>query len=391
MGKLQNFLLAGLTALLAVVGAELLLSWLLPFPDPYAGAKIDNDFIPSAHQPNTTLQIEIEEGLPGLSGTNSFTTNNVGLRGEPLSQPKPDGEVRIFLIGGSTAECLGISDGESIDRVLQVALQDHAPAGLSVRVYNAGKSGDRSPDHVAMLTQRILHLEPDVVVVVAGINDLLGAMHGYDYLHPAGRTFSLWRSLPLLATEFQIPRRLHALARRMRPGERAVLEEVGWKTTYREKAALQRSKPVTDALPTTDLGHFDTNMTTIAGLAEAHDFDLVLMTQASTWSSSVDPEARDWHWMRYRNDFVYGEEVMDEALEQYNDVTRRIAADRRLMLYDLAAEAPKSLDLFIDDVHFNVAGAAYAADGLARSLLDRDIWHTADTAANPAAIIPEGR
>ena len=39
MGKLQNFLLAGLTALLAVVGAELLLSWLLPFPDPYAGAK----------------------------------------------------------------------------------------------------------------------------------------------------------------------------------------------------------------------------------------------------------------------------------------------------------------------------------------------------------------
>lgn len=385
MSKLQNFLLAGLTALLAVVGAELLLSWFLPFPDPYAGAKIDNDFIPSAHQPNMVLQIEIEDGLPGLSGINAFTTNNVGLRGQPLSLPKPDDEFRVFLIGGSTTECLGISDSESIDRVLQVALQNDAPDGLSVRVYNAGKSGDRSPDHVAMLTQRILHLEPDVVVVFAGINDLLGAMHGYDYLHTAGRTFSLWGSLPLLATEFQIPRRLHALARRLRRGDRAILEEVGWKTSYREKAAVQRSKPVTDAVPTTDLGHFENNMRTIAGLSAAHGFDLALMTQASTWSSSVDAEASEWHWMRYRNDVVYGEEVMDAALEQYNDVSRRLAAERGLILYDLATAAPKSLDLFIDDVHFNVAGAAYAARGLARSLLDGNVWELANAAASPSA------
>ncbi len=377
MSKLPNLLLVGLAALLAMVAAELLLGWFLPFPDPYAGSKIDNDFIPSAHQPNTTLQIQIEDGLPGLSGTNSFTTNNVGFKGEPLSILKPAGEYRVFLVGGSTIECLGIGDDESIGHLLQVALADHAPSGLDVRVYNAGKSGDRSPDHIAILTQRIVHLQPDVVMVFAGVNDLLGAMLGYDYLHPGGRRFSLRQSIPLLATEFQIPRRLHALARSVRRGDRAVLEEIGWQTNYREKAALQRSKPTTDDLPKTDLGHFETNMTTIAALSEAHGFDLALMTQASTWNSRVDPEAQNWHWMRYRNDVVYGEEVMDAALERYNGVIRQLADERGLILYDLAAEAPKSLDLFFDDVHFNIAGAAYAARGLARSLLEAGIWDAA--------------
>ncbi len=374
MNKLPNLMLTGLTALLTVVTAELVLSWLLPFPDPFAGEKLDNDYIPSAHQANATLQIEVEDGLPGVSGTNSFTTNNVGFRGEALTLPKPTNEYRVVLVGGSTIECLGLADEDSIDQVLQTALAAQAPAGTVVRVYNAGKSGDRSPDHVAMLTQRIVHLQPDAVVVFAGINDLLGAMHGYDYLHSGGSSFSLQRTFQLAATEFQIPRRLHALARRLRRPERAVIEEIGWRTNYREKAAVQRSRPTTDAAPQTDLGHFEANMTTIAALSEAHGFVLALITQASTWNSSIDPRAKDWHWMRYRNNVVYGEAVMDSALEQYNGVIRQLASDRQLVLYDLAATAPKSLDLFFDDVHFNVAGAAQAGRGLAQALVAAGIW-----------------
>ena len=92
------------------------------------------------------------------------------------------------------------------------------------------------------------------------------------------------------------------------------------------------------------------------------------MTQASTWNSQIDPAAKDWHWMRLRQGGTYTEAAMDTALERYNDVMRSVAAAESVELVDLAAELPKSLEFFHDDVHFNDAGAAAAAAALGRAL-----------------------
>jgi len=63
---------------------------------------------------------------------------------------------------------------------------------------------------------------------------------------------------------------------------------------------------------------------------------------------------------------------MDSALGLYNDVTRSCSRMYDVPLYDLAAEIPKSLQYFYDDVHLNVEGVKLVAFGLSRHLLARN-------------------
>ena len=213
VGPLVSVAIGLVLLLLAEVG----LAVFAPVPDPHAAERIVPGYVPSAHMPDQRYGIAIEGGLPGVEPVNGrvnyFTTNNMGFRGDALVRPKPADEWRIFTVGGSTMECLVLDDSRDLSRVLQDQLQT-AHADRAVRVYNAGKSGDRSYDHLAMVSQRIAHLEPDVVVVFAGINDLLAGIFSVDYLHMERERIDGGDALRWLAAESQLYRRLNAAARR---------------------------------------------------------------------------------------------------------------------------------------------------------------------------------
>jgi hypothetical protein len=103
------------------------------------------------------------------------------------------------------------------------------------------------------------------------------------------------------------------------------------------------------------------------------------MTHPSTWNSTVDPNARDRHWMRVYDGVVYREDTMDAALERLNDVVRTVARMDSVPLYDLARALPKSLEFFYDDCHFTRAGASAAGRGLARFLTEHALVPAANT------------
>jgi lysophospholipase L1-like esterase len=356
-----------------VVAAEFTLGWLAPMPDPYAAQRRMPRFIPSAHQPDQVYRIVIEPALPGVNPVhenrvNEFTTNNLGFRGDELVRPKPARELRIFTVGGSTMESIVLDDSRDAAHLLQknldLALEEH-----DVRVYNAGKSGNRSYDHLAMVSQRIAHLEPDVLVVFAGINDLMAGLFGVDYLHLESRQIGRNDLFKFLAAESQLYRRAYGAARRFRRRTaREIQETIAFETNYDEKVALQNSFPAIDAPPRMDLDSYATNLRSILAVARAAGARVIFMTQATTWNSQIDPEASTWHWMRLRQNGVYREDLMEAALESYNDVMRDVAAVEQVELVDLAATMPKSLEFFYDDVHFNDAGARVAAAKLAAQL-----------------------
>ncbi len=356
-----------------VLGAEFTLAWVAPMPDPYAAQRQVAGFIPSAHQPDQLYRIVIEPDLPGVAPVhenrvNRFSTNNLGFRGDELARPKPADELRIFTVGGSTMECIVLDDSGDPSRLLQDTLDARFTA-RDVRVYNAGKSGDRSYDHLAMVSQRIAHLEPDVLIIFAGLNDLMAGLFGVDYLHLETRQLGRNDLLKLLAGESQLYRRLHGVARRFRRrSAREIQETIAFETNYAEKAALQNSFPPIETPPRVDLDSYATNLRSILAVGRAAGARVVFMTQATTWNSQVDPAASVWHWMRLRQDGIYREDLMDAALKSYNDVMRDLAATEQVELVDLAATMPKSLEFFYDDVHFNDAGARTAAAALAQQL-----------------------
>jgi lysophospholipase L1-like esterase len=366
-----------ISLLLSIGVAEVALRYFAPIADPYEKAKAPravNQYIKSEFPPNFQIRTYAEEGLPGLAGSHVFTTNNMGFRGDFLQRPKPVDEFRVFMIGGSTTECLYLDDSESIDRVVQNALSARAADNIKVKVYNAGKSGDATDDHISMIVHRIIHLRPDLIVVFAGANDLTRSIYEYDPLHyvkESGTGLGLPTLLKFASTEFQLPRRLYYLLRPLssRTGTE-ILEEISFRSDYREKAKLRKSTPVTDAKPRVDLESYRNNLRTIVGVAKSHGVSLVFMTQQSTWNGP-DPAIKDWHWILHRRGVTYREDLMHEALESLNDVMRQVAASADVSTYDLARVIPKSSEFFYDDAHFNVRGAHEAGTGLASVILSK--------------------
>lgn len=362
------FLAAAMTALVLLL-AEILLRIAAPVAEPTRSAAEHvsalNPYIRFEYPRGYAAVTEVEPGLYGIDGRHFFTTNAYGFRGDALVSPKPAGEYRVFVVGGSTAECFYLDDDDDMSRVAQRELAV-AAIGRTVKVYNVGLSGTATDDHIALIAQRLVHLEPDAIVVLAGINDLRRSIQHYDYLHyfpKQAPSPPLYRTLLMKS---QIVRRMAYLARRIDPDPERVLETRTLKSDYAGKIALQRAAP---AATTTDLAvdtaSFRRNLLTMAGMARSHAFLLVLGTHPSSWNSTVDSSIRNYHWMRLYDGVVYDEAAMDAALESLNDVTRAVAREQSLPLWDLARVLPKSADAFYDDCHLNTAGALAAGRSLA--------------------------
>jgi len=375
MRRATRLALSTIPSLLLIVVVEIFLTVVAPVSDPYEELKQTgvglNQYIKSEYQPNLRLSMTPEEGLPGVEGSSVFSTNNMGYRGHDIIVPKPANEFRVFLVGGSTIETMVLDDSKSIDRVLEQHLNETSRSHRLVRVYNAGRSGDRSYDHISMLVHRIAHLQPDMVIVLVGVNDLIAATNSTDYLHRTDKSLnkmSLSLLLRMVSTEFQLPRRIrHAVTG---VGETLGLRpaEVPAGATYREMVRFTQSLPALAEPPRVDLVSYEENLKTIVGVGRGHGFQVILMTQPSTWNSQVDMSASEWHWMNRGEKGRYREELMDDALGEYNSVTVRVAHLNGTLLYDLASQMPKSSEFIYDDVHFNYAGAKRIGLGLANMI-----------------------
>lgn len=363
------------TLLVGLCAAELLLRAMHPLPDPYAALKevVQRDFVPSFHAPHERLVVSAEAGIPGMSTSRkTFSTDNVGLRGDSLAMPKPAGEFRIFVIGGSTTECTYLDDSEALPRRIQDHLRADGFSSRQVEVYGAAKSGDNSLDHVAALSQILIHMQPDMIVVFAGINDLSGGIAGVSYedvISPPRTRIHFADIVKELATESQLARLAYQVLGQR--SERQRLEALPLRADVQRLVAIRDSHAVSDSVLHLDPGMYRDNLETLAGTARAHRVPMVFMTQATTWNSEVDSTAVHWHWMTYRRGVTYREDVLDGEMEKYNDVMRQEGAKLGVPVFDLARELPKSTRYIYDDVHFNPAGADTTGVLLASFLVAR--------------------
>lgn len=362
-----------ISVVVAVILTEMTLTLFFRIDDPYRLCKRDREgprYIESQFFPNERYIFYPEPELSGMAAQARFTTDNLGFRGSEIHTPKPPNEYRIFMVGGSTTECLYLDDTATVPARLQYVLNRRLPSETSYRVYNAGKGGDQTCDHIAMISQRIVRLQPDMIILLAGLNDLLAAINKVDYLHLPDRqspTVSFLDITKYFLTEFQIPRRLYCLFHRQSESE--AMQEIPFHSSYKRQAALCSSHPVAATGPRTDLSHYAENLRTIIGIAMAHKIKLVCVAQATTWNSTVDPGAAEWHWLLLQNGIRYSDRSMDAAMEAYNDVTRRLAREFDLPFLDLAQLLPKSREYIYDDCHFNIKGAATVAAMLGEMLI----------------------
>lgn len=372
-------------AVVAIV-AELLLWSFSPLPHPYASvANPDervydevrraprNRYVPSYHTPKT-LELRPDPAvLGGLSATATFTINRFGFRSSRMqSIIKSSDTARIFAVGGSTTECLYLDDADAWPEVLQRQLAGSSP-GVSIDVINAGHSGDTTRDHIALLTQRIVALKPDIVLFLVGINDLaLQLEPDYSPLRGDSRSIipearpqvSVW--LKTGAADFSQLARAAILAWRRgtkHDAGRNPVQDLHGKWIARARDELRKT-PIREVLPDSlPAAEFAENLRTLVAAARAGGAEAVLLTQPALWGAP----SGEWEsllWRSYRGRIPH--QTLWLLMERFNDATRQVAAELDVPLVDLAVAIAKTPAMFYDDDHVTVAGARAIGREIAR-------------------------
>ena len=290
--------------------------------------------------------------------------NHLGFRGGDVSAEKPEDTFRIVAVGGSTTYSVHVEDyRDSYPNLLNDYLHN---AGFdSVEVINAGGAGYSSYDNLINLSFRVLPLEPNLIILYQGFNDIddrfvypksryLGDNSGTltsaisDRVMPGIWEYSTYlRILGIRIGYIQshgdldlhANRRAHSnyteeFKRQVNRGTypRGIFEEV------------PADKMLADNPPI----HFQRNLVTMLGIAESHNVDVLLITMTLS---------RDFHARTgFAKNKFYSNEVFQSAMAQHNDITRRIAESTQTPLFDLAIEFPDDPALFTDGLHMNAEG-----------------------------------
>lgn len=295
--------------------------------------------------------------------------NALGFRGDDIEVPKPDGVFRIAMLGGSTTYTVDVDDfRSSYPYRLQQVLRRRRP---SIEVVNAGCPMYSTWESLMNLQFRVLDLEPDLVVVYHGINDVhprvvspssayVGDNSGGRQPYDRREESFLWEGSALarlvatnlglrdassgqlfLRTFHNVPTN-HAVAFR----EQMLAE------TYPSGEFEERS--IQEMLAANDPRYFRRNLLNMTAIAKIHGAPTVLMTFA--WSPHFPDRPR-----------VSSQEYQ-EAYREQNAIVLELCRTHDAHCFDLANEMPSDRELWTDGRHVNERGAELKATLVARHL-----------------------
>ena len=164
---LQNAIIVVLSCLVALILAEGLTRFVLApsltlFPSFHARADY-GDFTIRRLRPNTVFKHTSTEG------SWEFRTNAKGLRSDiEVPYEKPDGVVRVLLLGDSQTQGYEVDQDATYAVVLERSLR---AGGLKPEIVNAGVSGFGTAEQLVYLAQEGMKYDPDAVVLGFFKND----------------------------------------------------------------------------------------------------------------------------------------------------------------------------------------------------------------------------
>jgi len=114
-----------------------------------------------------SIERDLHPSLDLLWNGRTFTTNIFGMRDREYTLQKPADTYRIALLGPSHAMGNGVGDGETFEQLAEQRLNQEIAEGTQrkVEILNFAVDGFTLPQQLAMLEDRVLQFDPDMVIV----------------------------------------------------------------------------------------------------------------------------------------------------------------------------------------------------------------------------------
>lgn len=280
---------------------------------------------------------------------------------------------RILTLGGSTTGNLKLPEGKRYPSVLGDLLSRHYPRA-DIKVLNAGTHWYSSKHSLINYVTYYRDWQPDLVIVMHGINDLIRsfspssfAIGEYDDLwtHFYGPSIQGARppSFERYVYERYLKRVISPLSSRWYSGLR--FRQVDY--PIERYVSLARSE------------HY---LSTIVRCVKSDGGDILLTTQPFLYHQAMSEDELRVLWFGktfcstkrglLRTEYPSAKSLGD-AMKAFNDATKKVAFREGAVLVDAAGHIGRSLENFVDDVHYREQGARLLAEVVAAEIIKRDL------------------
>lgn len=344
----KNVLYALYLFTITIVSLEIILRIYNPFHFRIKGDKIIL---------NTNKQYIIHnKSIPVIEDTIFHSVNSLGFRGpeRPVNAPRP---LTVISIGGSTTACTYLSDSLTWSHKLSASLN----GSFNIWVNNAGLGGHSTFGHLVLLKDYVVKLKPQVILFLIGCNDIerddLSTSDNSNMADKYGNIFAfLSKKSELCNTVVNLLRSRRAQVNRLADTYIDLKDASNNALTLTDQAINEHLKKQNDYLE-----GYKKRVQELVQVCRDNRIMPVLITQPSLFGAGVDSlsgvdleQFKLWEGM---NGLLWW-----KRMELYNDITRQVAIEQKILLIDLAKEMPKSSAFFYDIVHFTHAGTNKVSD-----------------------------
>jgi lysophospholipase L1-like esterase len=274
--------------------------------------------------------------------------NSLGYRNDEFPLEKPDDVFRIVALGGSSTYDVRIEDNAATFTAQLEKLLKEDYGYEHVQVINAGVPGYNSWEILGNLEFRVLDLDPDLVIIYEGTNDVHArlvepsAYRGDD----SGRR-QVWQ--PPHVALWEHSAFLRILSRMLNITRQVSVDDFVSSPTYLswpfEFRLQEDNSDPAEILKENPPVYFRRNLENMIAVAREHGVEIMF----STWASSP-----------YLNDYA-SEDYYQQGFAENNQVVAEVATSHDVPLFDFASVMPQDPEYWADGRHSNEAGALLKA------------------------------
>jgi lysophospholipase L1-like esterase len=271
---------------------------------------------------------------------------------------------RIVTIGGSTTLNKHLIKEQRYPTLLESILREKYPES-KIDVFNSGMDWWTTKHSLINYVTNVHNWEPDLVIVMHAINDL------YRSFSPEGYTVGdydpSW-------THFYGPAIFGAnppsyLGHINRRYFRRILWR--WYPSYRY---IEVDYPVEHYV---SIEQFEENLRSLIHYVRSDGVDLILITQPSILKETMTKDERNilkfgFAFCITRQNWLKSEypspRSLSAAMNAFNSVIRHVAEEEDIPFVDLTEVVPRTLEYFVDDVHYTPVGSELVAQTIANAI-----------------------